>query len=201
MGNQMRFPFSELNLPGKILTESGLPQRPFLVAFDRDGTLIEYVPYLRRIQDIRVIPEAVEAVRLLNEVGVFTAIITNQSVVGRKELSSEGLEEIHSKISELFALGGASFSNIYSCTHISTAGCSCRKPRPDLFLEACGHVNVDPTHSWVVGDNSSDMLLAHAAGARGVRVLTGVKVMEDETHWLVANNALDAVHLILRQAS
>jgi hypothetical protein len=44
-----------------------------IAVFDRDGTLIEDVGYLRTPDEVRLIPGAAEAVRLLNERRIFRA--------------------------------------------------------------------------------------------------------------------------------
>jgi len=47
------------------------------------------------------------------------------------------------------------------------------KPDPDLFLAAAAALDVDISHSVVVGDSVWDLLAARRAGALGVGLLSG----------------------------
>jgi HAD superfamily hydrolase (TIGR01509 family) len=47
------------------------------------------------------------------------------------------------------------------------------KPDPHLFLAAASLLNVDPHHSFVVGDSVWDLLAAQRAGSLGVGLLSG----------------------------
>src|SRR4029077_20431756 len=60
--------------------------RPF-VFLDRDGTLIEDRGYHFALSDYAPLPGAYEAVRTLRAAGFGTAIVTNQSGIGRGRFS------------------------------------------------------------------------------------------------------------------
>ncbi|MEO8648377.1 MAG: HAD-IIIA family hydrolase, partial [Acidobacteriota bacterium] len=53
------------------------------VFLDRDGTLIEEVNYLSRIEDLKVFPFSAEAVQILKDHGFLVLVVTNQSGIGR----------------------------------------------------------------------------------------------------------------------
>ena len=53
------------------------------VFLDRDGTLIEDVDFLDSVDEIKMIPHAIEALRLLSSAGYLLVLVTNQSGVGR----------------------------------------------------------------------------------------------------------------------
>ncbi|MCX5853083.1 MAG: HAD-IIIA family hydrolase, partial [Deltaproteobacteria bacterium] len=53
------------------------------VFLDRDGTINEEVGYLDNLDKLQILPEAFEAVRLVNQSGMKTVVITNQSGIGR----------------------------------------------------------------------------------------------------------------------
>ena len=53
------------------------------VFLDRDGTINEEVGYLDRMEKLRLIPGAAEAIRLINESGMKAVVVTNQSGVAR----------------------------------------------------------------------------------------------------------------------
>ncbi len=65
------------------------------VFLDRDGTVIEHVHHLRRVEDVRLEHGAADAIASLRRAGYLAVLVTNQSVVGRGLLTAEGLGEIH----------------------------------------------------------------------------------------------------------
>jgi D-glycero-D-manno-heptose 1,7-bisphosphate phosphatase len=147
------------------------------VLLDRDGTLIRDVGYLRRTEEIEVLPEVREALRVLRRSGLKVAVVTNQSAVARGLLTEAELQEIHRRLEEELALGGAFLDGIYYCPHHPSEGrdpyrisCPCRKPRPGLAHRAAAELRLDLSLSYVVGDQSSDMELAAAIGAQGLRI-------------------------------
>lgn len=60
-----------------------------------------------RVEDLRLIPGSAKAVAALNAAGHATAVVTNQSCVGRGLLSLQGLAGIHARLHELLAAEGA----------------------------------------------------------------------------------------------
>lgn len=169
-----------------VLTDDGLfvvrpdgLQRPGLgaplVALDRDGTLIEWVPHLRDPRDVRLIPGAAEAVAALVEEGCTVVIVTNQSVVGRGLLSMAGLSEISEIVHKKLCSDGIGIAATYVCPHAPSHGCACRKPGIGMLQAAWDELAADRSRTWVVGDNPSDMLMAQRANVRGIRVMTGIR--------------------------
>ena len=53
------------------------------VFLDRDGTVIEEVGYLNRLDRVALFPWSVDAVRVLNAAGLLVVIVTNQAGVAR----------------------------------------------------------------------------------------------------------------------
>ncbi|MDI1455503.1 HAD-IIIA family hydrolase [Streptomyces sp. ATE26] len=136
------------------------------VLFDRDGTLVADVPYNGDPDRVRPLPGAAEAVALARGAGLATAVISNQSGIGRGLLTAEQVRAVNERADEL--LGGLG-AWIY-CPHAPEAGCACRKPRPGLVLAAAARLRVRPDRCLVIGDIAADLLAARAAGARGVLV-------------------------------
>ena len=73
---------------------------------DRDGTIARYRAYCCRPEDFYLLPGAGEAIRRLNEAGLFVMVITNQSAIARRWLSWEGLEQINRKLGSVLQLHG-----------------------------------------------------------------------------------------------
>jgi histidinol-phosphate phosphatase family protein len=141
-------------------------KRPRAVLFDRDGTLVEDVPYNGDPRLIRARPGAREALDRLRTAGVRLAMVTNQSGIARGLLTDEQVRAVNAKVEELV---GPFDATLY-CGHGPDDGCSCRKPRPGLLLEAARRLGVRPADCAVVGDIESDVVAARNAGARGVLV-------------------------------
>ncbi|MGK5543878.1 D-glycero-alpha-D-manno-heptose-1,7-bisphosphate 7-phosphatase [Streptomyces sp. URMC 127] len=143
---------------------------PSAVLFDRDGTLIEDVPYNGDPARVVPLPGAARALALLRRRGVRTAVVTNQSGVGRGLLASGQVRRVNARVDAL--LGPFDVWRI--CPHHPDAGCACRKPAPGLILSAARALGVAPARCVVIGDIGSDMEAAAAAGAAGVLVPTPV---------------------------
>jgi D-glycero-D-manno-heptose 1,7-bisphosphate phosphatase len=140
------------------------------VLFDRDGTLVEDVPYNADPDLVAPIAGAREALDRLRTTGLAVGVVTNQSGVARGLISRAELDRVNERIEEL--LGPFDIWRV--CLHSPADGCDCRKPRPGLVLDAAGALGVEPARCVVVGDIGADVEAARAAGARAVLVPTSV---------------------------
>jgi histidinol-phosphate phosphatase family protein len=142
--------------------------RPAAVLLDRDGTLVEDVPYNGDPELVRPRPGAFEALARLRAAGVRMAVVSNQSGIGRGLLIPDEVDAVNRRVEELLGPIGPWFV----CPHDAAAGCECRKPRPGLVLRAAERLGVEPRACALIGDIGSDVEAALAAGARGVLVPT-----------------------------
>jgi D-glycero-D-manno-heptose 1,7-bisphosphate phosphatase len=147
------------------------------VFLDRDGTLIREVNYLRQVEQIEVLPGVAPALRLLREHGFKLVMVTNQSVVGRGQLTELGLQEIHAVLVERLAHEGATMDAIYYCPHHPTEAtgsyriaCDCRKPKTGMIDRAARELGLDPSMSYMIGDQPIDLELARRVGATGILI-------------------------------
>ncbi|HXU38779.1 MAG TPA: HAD family hydrolase [Blastocatellia bacterium] len=178
---------------------------------DRDGTLNEDIGYVSTPDELVLYPWAAEAVRLVNESGFKAIVITNQSGIARGMYSEQTLRAIHERLIAELARDGARIDAVYYCPHHPEIGaadyrkaCDCRKPRTGMLDEAASEHNIDLTRSFVIGDKSSDILLAENAGAQSALVLTGYgrETLAHSERWpcepsFIAENLLLAVKQIL----
>jgi histidinol-phosphate phosphatase family protein len=144
------------------------PGRPALF-LDRDGTLIADVGYPRDPAGVRLLPGCPEALRRLARAGFALVIVSNQSGVGRGLFSRAEAEAVHAEVVRRFAGAGVSFDGAYYCYHAPDEGCGCRKPAPGLLLRAAAELDLELTHSFMVGDKAIDVEAGAAAGCRAVR--------------------------------
>lgn len=181
------------------------------VLLDRDGTLIEEVGYLDRLDRIRLFPYSVDAVRLLNRAGYKVIVVTNQAGVARGYFDEPFVHETHGAITSMLAAGGATIDAFYHCPHHPDgevesyrADCDCRKPGPGMIRRAAAEHDLDLSRSFVVGDRSSDVDAGIATGARGILVRTGYGYRYEASARtrgaFVADDLMQAVSWILRQS-
>jgi histidinol-phosphate phosphatase family protein len=143
-------------------------QPPAAVLFDRDGTLVEDVPYNGDPARVQPMPGAPAALRRLRSAGVPTGVVSNQSGVARGMLTPEQVRAVNARVEELLGpLGPWAW-----CPHGPEEECDCRKPAPGLILRAAAELGVAPEHCAVIGDIGADVEAAQAAGARAVLVPT-----------------------------
>jgi D-glycero-D-manno-heptose 1,7-bisphosphate phosphatase len=182
------------------------------IFIDRDGTLSEEVGYINHLSRFRLLPFAVDAVRLVNRSGRLAVLVTNQAGVARGYFPESLVEEVHGVVRAAMSAGGAQLDGIFYCPHHPSAGvapyrqdCLCRKPKPGLLQAAAQGLDIDLARSWVVGDRHPDLQVAWAVGARGAMVKTGYGVgelMHNAPAWprqpdLIAENLLEAVERIV----
>jgi histidinol-phosphate phosphatase family protein len=162
--------------PDSAPERDGMPAAfPTAVLFDRDGTLVDDVPYNGDPDAVRLRPGAVEAVQALRARGVAVGVVTNQSGVARGRLTRDQVEAVHRRIEEL--LGPLDVWAV--CPHGPQDGCGCRKPAPGLVLAAAEALGVPVCSVVVIGDIGADIEAAEAAGATGILVPTPVTRPEE----------------------
>jgi len=159
---------------GQALAEvPRIRQRP--AAFlDRDGVLNVDHGYVHQSRQLTWIPGAVAAVKWLNDRGFYVFIITNQAGVARGYFSEEDVRRFHAHLADELRGAGASVDDFRFCphhpqaavTHYRTA-CHWRKPQPGMILDLMQNWPVIVHRSFVIGDKSSDIQAAAAAGIRG----------------------------------
>ncbi|MFI0235120.1 HAD-IIIA family hydrolase [Streptomyces sp. NPDC016845] len=197
--------------PGPWLFEDAAASRPAVpagpsalsvsssaVLFDRDGTLVEDVPYNGDPARVRLMPTARAAVDAVRAAGVPAGVVSNQSGVARGLLTRGQVGAVRRRVDELLG----AFAVWAVCPHGPDDGCACRKPRPGLVLAACERLGVPPGRAVVIGDIGADMAAARAAGATGVLVPTAVtRAEETDAAGAVAPDLLSAVRLALSPAA
>lgn len=161
---------------GKV-EQRNLRNKQKAIFLDRDGTINVYKGFLKKIDELELIPGVGEAVKKINSSGYLAIVITNQPVIARGEVTFEELEEIHNKMETLLGQEGAYVDDIFLCPHHPHKGyegerpeykikCDCRKPKPGLLLQAAEKYNIDLEQSWMVGDSISDVEAGKAAGCK-----------------------------------
>jgi D-glycero-D-manno-heptose 1,7-bisphosphate phosphatase len=156
------------------------PQRA--VFLDKDGTLIEDVPYNVDPARVRFSPGAIEALRLLQRHGFALVVVTNQPGIAQKRFDRAALSRLERHIVSALATEGVALAGIYACPHAPATGpvgnCLCRKPAPGLLLQGARAHGLRLAESWMVGDILDDIEAGRRAGCRTVLLDVG-----NETIW------------------
>src|SRR5262249_30556559 len=129
------------------------------VFLDKDGTIIEDVPFNVDPNRMRWMPGAMRGLRLLGAAGYRLIVVSNQSGVARGFFPEEALTQVWQRLAELFTSAGARLAGFYYCPHHPegivaryVGECDCRKPQPGLIFRATRELDVDLERSWLVGD-------------------------------------------------
>lgn|SRR5487761_1146945 len=159
------------------------------IFLDKDGTLLEDVPYNVEPRLMRLSPGAGEAVRLLAP-HYRLIVVSNQSGVAHGFFAESALRSVESRLRQLLADHGATLSAFYYCPHHPQGQvaayrrrCDCRKPQPGMLLRAAAEHGIDLRGSWMVGDILDDIEAGRRAGCRTLLVDNG-----GETEWRLGDD-------------
>ncbi len=135
------------------------------IFFDRDG-VVNVSPgpgYVLCVEDFHLNPGITEVLTWCKAQGFYTVLVTSQQGVGKGLMSQDDLDFIHSHLQTELARHGAAFDRIHSCTHVA-GSCTCRKPSPQMILDAAAALPIDLPASALVGDHDRDIQMARNAG-------------------------------------
>lgn len=173
------------------------------IFLDRDGTLnVERADYVKSIDELVLLPGALDALGSLSSFAVPIIVITNQSVIGRGIVDKAVIDLIHDYLRALVCTGGGRIDAFYVCPHHPIERCACRKPQPGLLLAAAADFQLDLTRCVFVGDSVTDYAAARAAGCQPVLVRTGrqahqlAQLAEDDPSVVLVNDLSAAVNWI-----
>lgn len=176
-----------------------------LALLDRDGVVMdEQAGFVTEVGDVRLIAGSAAGIARLNRAGVKTALITNQSAVGRGLISFERLVQIHAQLEAFLAEYGAHLDAIYACTDAPWAPTARRKPNPGMVWEAASRFKTNPRESIMIGDDLRDLKVAATAGCRSILVRTGKGISvenkglpQDLAPLAICKDLADAVEFLL----
>jgi histidinol-phosphate phosphatase family protein len=188
-----------------------LKNRRKAIFLDRDGVINEEVDQLCKVEDLKIYDFAAKAIKKINEIGNLAIIISNQPMIAKGFMTENDLNEIHKKLETELGKKGAKIDAFYYCPHHPEKGfrgeipelkinCNCRKPKIGLFLKAKKDFNINLKNSYMIGDQTSDILAGKRAGCKTILVKTGYggkdKIFSAKPDF-VAENLLEAVNNIL----
>lgn len=178
------------------------------VFIDKDGTLIEDIPYNVDPSKIRLYPEVGEALNFMARHGFELIVVSNQSGVAKGYFKEIALQDVESTLRSMFAEQGIRLAGFYYCPHdpegeveAYSIECGCRKPNPGLIFKAAGELDIKLHESWMIGDILNDVEAGNRAGCRTILVNR-----RHETEWFmnerrkpdcIVENMLEAAELVV----
>ena len=155
------------------------------VFLDKDGTLVDDVPYNADPKRIRLSAHAGEALARLGAAGYELIVVSNQSGVARGYFAEDALDAVAGRLGELLAPYDVRLGGFYYCPHHPDGviagyrtACCCRKPAPGLLWRAARDHDIDLSASWLIGDILDDVEAGARAGCATVLLHNG-----HETEW------------------
>jgi D-glycero-D-manno-heptose 1,7-bisphosphate phosphatase len=143
------------------------------VFFDRDGVLNQDRGYVYRIEDFVWIEGAREGIRLVNQLGFYVFVVTNQSGVARGYYSEHDITQLHTWMQNQLTAFGAHIDDFRFCPHHPHATlleyrkvCNCRKPKPGMISDLLHTWDVNPKKSFFIGDKNTDLQAAASASIK-----------------------------------
>lgn len=145
-----------------------------LVLLDRDGVINQDAkPGILQLSEFKFLPRVKEAIAMLTKAGFKIAVCTNQSAVGRGNLSLDTLATIHAYLHREIENAGGRIDKIYFAPDLPEAPTERRKPGPGMLHEALAEFRADAARTPMVGDMLRDLEAATAAGCPRILVRNG----------------------------
>ena len=168
------------------------------IFLDRDGVVIQDTGYVHKIEDFKLIPNAIEGLRLLKDYKLF--IVTNQSGIGRGYFKLEDFFDYNNRVLKELKKHNIKIEKTYFCSHKPEDNCECRKPKTKFLREAERKYGINLKKSFVIGDRKSDFEMGKNAGCKTIHVLTGygVNAKNEVKPDYFASDLLDAAKWILK---
>ncbi len=144
------------------------------VFLDRDGTIVEDMHYPKDPSQIRLLPEAIDGLKLMQKKGYTLFVVSNQSGVGRGIIHDSEFKAVHDRICELLKENEVEIAEFSYCFHHPDDHCKCRKPETGLVPREISGTPVNFSESFAVGDKQCDVQLGMNLGVKeSFLVLTG----------------------------
>lgn len=166
---------------------------------DRDGTLIEDVPYNGDPERVRPMPGARAALHALRAAGLRLAVVTNQSGLAKGLFTRAQLQAVNARVEQLLG----PFDAWLVCPHDDVDRCGCRKPAPKLVHSAARRLGTTPQRCVLIGDIGRDVTAALAAGAQAVLVPTPLTRPAETSAapWVAADLPTAVAEILRRQTA
>ncbi len=152
------------NLPKKIMKKKA-------IFIDRDGTIIREPEdeQIDSLEKLDFVPGAISGLKALTGLGYELVLASNQDGLGTASFPEDTFHPAHNKMLATLAGEGITFDDQLIDRSFPEDNAPTRKPRTGMFGKYMT-VDYDLENSFVIGDRTSDIMLAHNLGAKGILV-------------------------------
>jgi D-glycero-D-manno-heptose 1,7-bisphosphate phosphatase len=158
------------------------------IFLDKDGTLINNVPYNVDPNQIVLCTGVNPGLKLLSQAGFQLIVVSNQSGIARGFFPESAIFAVETRLRDLLQKeAGVSLAGFYYCPHHPEGivkqyamACSCRKPDPGLLQQAARDLDINLQDSWMIGDILDDVEAGRRAGCQTILINNG-----NENEWVI----------------
>lgn len=161
------------------------------------------------LSQFRLLPRVPEAIRLLNDLGLKIAIVSNQPGIAKGHLKLETLKLFEDAMLNGIRIAGGRIDRVYYCFHHPEAqlpelrqSCRCRKPGTGMLEQASQDLDSRLNQCYMIGDGISDIQAGLHAGCRTIFIgrwkceICQFTQDSDVRPDLVAKDLWEACHII-----
>lgn len=148
--------------------------------FDRDGTLIEHIPYLSNPNAVKLLPGVKEGMKILKSLNYIFFLHTNQSGVGRNYFSIHDVHSCNNRMIELLELEINLFERVCIATEVPSDPIQYRKPSSLFAKDLMDFYGFSANEMCFIGDRSTDLQVAIELGASAIGINTGLVDLKEE---------------------
>ncbi len=151
------------------------PSKPRRALFlDRDGVINKNRPdNVKAWDEFEFEAGSLEALARLDASDFSIIVVSNQSGIGRGQMTTATVDAIHARMMEQVTRAGGRIEGVYYCPHTPEDQCPCRKPSPEMLLRGRDEFGIELARSYFIGDWVDDVRAAYNAGVTPLLVLTG----------------------------
>lgn len=144
------------------------------VFLDRDGVInVNHPDNVTHWDLFRFEEGSLAALARLSASDFHIIVVSNQSGIGRGQMSHATVQEIHARMILEIERAGGRIDRVYYCPHTAEEKCSCRKPAPEMLGRGRDEFALSMPDSFFVGDWIDDVRAARNAGVMPLLVRTG----------------------------
>jgi len=145
-----------------------------VIGLDRDGVINLDRGYITNPQDFEPIPQSLQAITKLKQMGYPVVVVSNQSGISKGMMTSEDVDTVHKYMFKLLGEAGCPYIDALYYSTSSHKQDYYAKPNTGMF-ERCEKENPHLRFKggYFVGDKISDLKAAIKIDARPILVRTG----------------------------
>lgn len=170
---------------------------------DRDGIINIDHGYIYKSSQFEFVDGIFDVCNHAQNLGMQIIVITNQSGIGRGMYQEEDFLKLTEWMNKEFLKRKIVITDVFFCPHHPTKAsnhykvqCDCRKPAPGMILQAAKKHNIDLQQSIFIGDKTSDIQAAEAAGIEDRVLLNGKYAESDAIKGYRIDQIRDAIQYI-----